>query len=72
MKVICSDLRCKYRNDGKCSCKSVELVYWNINTLFEGRKDMLECKSFEYDKEYLEMAKKLKQILDKENKDGER
>lgn len=63
MKVNCADLRCKYNNDGKCTCKNVELHYWNINTLFEGRKDMLECKSFEYDKKYLEMKKELEKIL---------
>ncbi len=69
MKVKCADLRCKYNKNDKCTCNNVILQYWNINTLFEGRKDMLECKSFEYDKEYLEMAKKIKQILDKENKE---
>lgn len=64
MKVKCADLRCKYYNNGNCTCKNIKLTYWNINTMFEGRKDMLECKSFKYDKEYLEMKKKLQQLLE--------
>ena len=61
--IRCADLRCKYWKKNKCTCKNVELAYWNINTTFEGRKDMLECKSFEFDKEYLEMKKKIEEIF---------
>ena len=73
--VSCADLRCKYRNDkGKCTCKKVELSSWSVNTVNMGRKDFLECKSFEYDEEYLEMGEKLKELgivgaLPWENKD---
>lgn len=73
--VSCADLRCKYRNDkGKCTCKKVELSAWSVNTVNMGRKDFLECKSFEYDGEYLEMGEKLKELgiintLPWENKD---
>ena len=73
--VSCADLRCKYRNDkGKCTCKKVELSAWSVNTVNMGRKDFLECKSFEYDEEYLEMGEKLKELgivdaLPWENKD---
>lgn len=63
MTVSCADLRCKYRNDkGKCTCKKVELSAWSVNTVNMGRKDFLECKSFEYDGEYLEMGEKLKEL----------
>ena len=61
--IKCADLRCKYYKNGKCICKRVELTYWNINTLFEGRKDLLECKSFKYDKEYLKLKKELEEVL---------
>lgn len=78
MTISCADLRCKYRNDkGKCTCKKVELSAWNVNTVNMGRKDFLECKSFEYDEEYLEMGEKLKELgivdtLPWENKDDKR
>lgn len=66
--IYCADLRCKYRNDkGKCTCKSVNLSAWSVNTVNMGKKDFLECKSFEVDKTYLELAKKMKNlgIIDK-------
>lgn len=57
MTISCADLRCKYRNDkGKCTCKKVELSAWSVNTLNMGRKDFLECKSFEYDSHYLDLC----------------
>lgn len=61
--IKCADLRCKYNKNDKCICNRVELTYWNINTLFEGRKDLLECKSFEYDEEYLKLKKELEELL---------
>lgn len=58
--IYCADLRCKYRdNKGKCTCKKVILSSWNVNTINMGRKDFWECKSFKYDEEYLDLAKKL-------------
>ncbi len=63
MTISCADLRCKYRNDkGKCTCKNVNLSSWSVNTVNMGRKDFLECKSFEYDEKYLEMGEKLKEL----------
>lgn len=44
--VYCADLRCKYRNDkGKCTCKTVNLSAWSVNTVNMGYKDFLKCKS---------------------------
>lgn len=61
--VYCADLRCKYQNDkGKCTAKKVELTAWGVNTLYMGKKDFLECKSFEYDEEYIRLGKKLKEL----------
>lgn len=78
MTISCADLCCKYRNNkGKCTCKKVELSSWSVNTVNMGRRDFLECKSFEYDDEYLEMGEKLKELgivdtLPWENKDDKR
>ena len=61
--IICANIECKYRNNkGKCTCKKVLLSSWHVRTVNMGYKDFLECKSFEYDEEYLEMAKKLKDL----------
>lgn len=67
MKIICSNIKCKYLKKGKCTCNNVELRFSNITTLNQGRKDILECKSFELDKEYEEMTKKIKELME-ENK----
>lgn len=60
-KVYCADNRCKYRNEntGACKCKKVMLSAWNVATKNMGRKDFLECKSFEYSKDYLELKQKM-------------
>lgn len=61
--ISCADLRCKYRNDkGKCTCKKVELSAWDVNTVNMGRKDFLECKSFEYDEAYIRLGKQLLEL----------
>ena len=60
--VICSNLKCKYRNDkGKCNNKKIVLKFWNVSTMNMERKDFLECMSFEKDEEY----KRLEEIVNK-------
>ena len=46
----------------ECKCKNIILQLWNVSTVNMGRKDFLECKSFEYDKEYLNLENKIKEI----------
>ena len=54
--IQCTNLKCKYRNDkGKCTCKNVNLTFWNVATFNMGNKDFLECKSFKEDREYLRL-----------------
>ena len=80
MTISCADLRCKYRNDkGKCTCKKVELSAWSVNTVNMDRKDFLECKSFEYDSDYLDLCNRViecglvdsKHVIDMLQKDHE-
>lgn len=64
--IICYDLRCKYCND-KCKCtnKNVELAAHGINTVNQGFRHFLECKSFELHPWYdnaMELVKKIREM----------
>lgn len=62
--ISCTDLRCKHRSDktGKCKRKNVILTQWGVQTLNMGFKNFHECKSFEFDDEYLKLQKKIKKV----------
>lgn len=63
MKTKCSNLKCKYINkNNECICKNLILQYWSVSTKNMGRKDFLECKSFEYSNEYLKLENEIKKI----------
>ena len=58
--IHCSNLKCKYCNDKyKCTNKNVTLNFVGINTVNQGFKEFLECKSFEES----ELSKELKEFL---------
>lgn len=59
--IKCARIECKYRSDktGNCQCKKVMLSAWNVATINMGRKDFLECKSFEESEEYKRLKKKM-------------
>ena len=59
--IKCARIECKYRSDktGTCKCKKVILSSWNVMTLHMGRKDFLECKSFEESEEYIRLKNKM-------------
>ena len=67
-KIICSNIKCKYFNtkNYQCTCKNIELSYSNIATVNQGRKDVLECKSFELDYEYKELESKIQRIFEEQ------
>ena len=62
--IKCARLECKYRSDstGNCQCKKVLLSSWNVSTVNMGRKDFLECKSFEESDEYKTIKKRMKEL----------
>ena len=62
--IKCARIECKYRSDktGNCQCKKVMLSSWNVATLNMGRKDFLECKSFEESDEYIRFKRVMKEI----------
>ena len=66
--ISCGNIECKYRNKrGHCTHKHLELSSWSVHTVNMGVKDFLECKSFEYDEEYIKLGEKMKElgIIDK-------
>ena len=67
-KIYCGNLKCKFKNENTdiCECKKVILNYSNIATVNQGRKDILECKSFEIDDEYAKLKEEVERLL-KEN-----
>ena len=71
MKVECSNLKCKYMSDkGKCERGKINLSLMGVHTINMGFQDYLKCNSYEIDKEYRELEKKVKQLL-LEGKDNE-
>lgn len=59
--IKCARIECKYRSErtGSCQCKKVVLSAWNVATMNMGRKDFLECKSFEESDKSKELREKL-------------
>lgn len=52
--ITCYDMRCKYCNSKyRCTNKNVELDFVGINTVYQGFKELLECKSYEPSDIYL-------------------
>jgi len=79
--IKCARLECKYRSDktGNCQCKKVVLSSWSVNTVNMGRKDFLECKSFEESEEYTNLKNKMKELgiidkilVDLKDRDGDK
>ena len=56
-KVLCPAVECIHYKDGRCTAKEVPLRQWQINTMYEGRKTMWECKSYEVSDEWKELQK---------------
>ena len=59
--IKCTRIECKYRSEktGTCKCKKVMLSAWNVATVNMGRKEFLECKSFEESEETIRLRNKM-------------
>ena len=62
--IKCARIECKYRSDktGNCQCKNVILSSWCVATVNMGRKEFLECKSFEESDEYIRIKQAFKEL----------
>lgn len=48
MKLHCMDSRCKYCNyDNECTAENVELAFEGLNTIYQGFREVISCKTFE-------------------------
>ena len=61
-KVYCARAECKYNKKNTCKAKEINLRAWHINTVYEGFKQMEECRTFEMSEE----AKKIEKIINNE------
>lgn len=62
-KVICATLECKHNEDGLCTAKQIRLSDGHVHTVFQGFKQIWECKSFEMDKMCEKILKKLSEEM---------
>lgn len=47
-KVRCADVACKYHGDHDiCTAKSINLSWSSIMTMWDGRQDFHQCRTFE-------------------------
>lgn len=66
-KIICNNLKCKHwKQSGICNCKTIVLKFSTIETIYQGRKDILECSRYEESQEYKELKNKIYEILESE------
>ena len=46
--ITCPNTECIHNNGNyKCQCKKVELSFWNVATVNDGRRDFWVCKNYE-------------------------
>ena len=62
--IKCSRLECKYRSErtGNCQCKKLILADWSVSTVNMGRKQFLECKSYEESERSKELKRRMKEL----------
>lgn len=58
--IKCARTECKYNSRiNTCKCKNLVLSYWSVMTKNMGRKEFLECKSFEESDKFKKLKKEL-------------
>lgn len=62
--IKCARIECKYRSErtGNCQCKKLILASWNVATVNMGRKEFLECKSYEESERSKELKRRMKEL----------
>lgn len=59
-RVLCPAAECVHNKNNRCTAKEVSLRQWEINTMYEGRKTMWECKAYELSDEFKEFMEKFR------------
>ena len=62
--IKCARIECKYRSErtGNCQCKKLILSDWSVATVNMGRKQFLECKSYEESEESIRLKNKMREL----------
>lgn len=58
-RIKCPAVECVHNRDGRCSAKEISLNQRRIGTMWEGRKTVWECKSYEWSEQYKEIVQML-------------
>lgn len=67
-KIYCAAIDCEYyREDGRCTAKTVCLSDHSIMTVWEGRQRFQRCKTYQKSKEMAEMEKRFLPLIEKIN-----
>lgn len=65
-KIYCAAIDCEYyREDGRCTAKTVCLSDHSIMTVWEGRQRFQRCKTYQKSKEMAEMEKRFLPLMEK-------
>ena len=59
-KIYCACIECEHNKRNVCEAKTINLSAGNIATLFQGRKDIWECRMFNLS----EKAKTFKTLME--------
>lgn len=67
-EIYCAAIDCEYyREDGRCTAKTVCLSDHSIMTGWEGRQRFQRCKTYQKSKEMAEMEKRFLPLIEKMN-----
>ena len=67
-KIYCAAIDCEYyREDGRCTAKTVFLSDHSIMTVWEGRQRFQRCKTYQKSKEMVEMENRFLSLIEKMN-----
>ena len=65
-KIYCAAVDCEYyREDGRCTAKTVCLSDHNVSTVYGGRQRFQRCKTYQKSKQMIEFEEKFKPLIQK-------
>lgn len=64
-KIYCAAIDCEYyRDDGRCTAKTVCLSDHSVMTVWEGRQRFQRCKTYQKSKQMAEMEKRFLPLME--------
>lgn len=62
-KIYCAEIECKHNKNNTCRAKQINLSSANILTVFEGRRSVWVCRTFEESEEYKEIKTMMQEFF---------